>query len=103
MKIGIQTWGTRGDINPMLALAQGLQKNGHDVVFYYTCFTGVDFRQFSVEGLTVESTSIFSKKKIAKVPFRKVFEMDIAEGCDYILKEVYTLFEEEIFVACTKI
>jgi len=27
MKIGIQTWGSNGDIRPLLALAQGLQKS----------------------------------------------------------------------------
>ena len=31
MKIGIQTWGSNGDIRPMLALADGLQKAGHTV------------------------------------------------------------------------
>jgi len=31
MKIGIQTWGSNGDIRPMLALADGLQKAGHVV------------------------------------------------------------------------
>jgi len=31
MKIGIQTWGSNGDIRPMLALADGLQKAGHSV------------------------------------------------------------------------
>ncbi len=31
MKIGIQTWGSNGDIRPMLALAEGLKKAGHTV------------------------------------------------------------------------
>ena len=31
MKIGIQTWGSNGDIRPLLALANGLIKAGHDV------------------------------------------------------------------------
>lgn len=31
MKIGIQTWGSNGDIRPMLALADGLKKAGHAV------------------------------------------------------------------------
>lgn len=29
MKIGIQTWGSNGDVRPLLALADGLQKAGH--------------------------------------------------------------------------
>ena len=31
MNIGIQTWGSNGDIRPLLALADGLQKAGHRV------------------------------------------------------------------------
>jgi UDP:flavonoid glycosyltransferase YjiC (YdhE family) len=31
MKIGIQTWGSNGDVRPLLALADGLQKAGHHV------------------------------------------------------------------------
>ena len=31
MNIGIQTWGSNGDIRPMLALADGLQRAGHSV------------------------------------------------------------------------
>jgi sterol 3beta-glucosyltransferase len=37
MKIGIQTWGSNGDVRPMLALANGLQKAGHQVTLVVTC------------------------------------------------------------------
>lgn len=37
MKIGIQTWGSHGDIRPMLALAEGLQAAGHQVHLVITC------------------------------------------------------------------
>lgn len=32
MKIGIQTWGSNGDIRPIIALADGLQNAGHTVL-----------------------------------------------------------------------
>lgn len=32
MKIGIFTYGTRGDVQPYIALALGLMQNGHDVI-----------------------------------------------------------------------
>ena len=31
MKIGLLTWGSHGDIRPFLALADGLQADGHEV------------------------------------------------------------------------
>jgi len=37
MKIGLQTWGSHGDIRPMLALAEGLQLAGHEVTLAITC------------------------------------------------------------------
>ena len=37
MKIGIQTWGSHGDIRPFIALADGLQAAGHDVTLAITC------------------------------------------------------------------
>lgn len=36
MKIGIQTWGTYGDIQPFAALAGGLAAAGHDVTLAYS-------------------------------------------------------------------
>jgi UDP:flavonoid glycosyltransferase YjiC (YdhE family) len=37
MKIGMQTWGSHGDIRPFLALAEGLQAAGNDVHLVITC------------------------------------------------------------------
>src|SRR5476649_1898116 len=37
MKIGMQTWGSHGDIRPFLALAEGLQAAGSEVHLVITC------------------------------------------------------------------
>lgn len=37
MKIGLQTWGSHGDIRPFVALAEGLQAAGHEVTLVITC------------------------------------------------------------------
>lgn len=37
MKIGLQTWGSHGDIRPFVALAEGLQLAGHEVTLVLTC------------------------------------------------------------------
>lgn len=46
MKIGLQTWGTEGDIRPFIALASGLQKAGHQVT---VLTTEIRNREFSEE------------------------------------------------------
>jgi UDP:flavonoid glycosyltransferase YjiC (YdhE family) len=100
MKIGIQTWGTRGDVNPWIALGQGLQKSGHEVTLFYTCFTNVDFNNYSQKGLSVRSTKEFctNPKIYENVPYKAVFDMDESDGNNYILGEVYSLFDEEIIL-----
>lgn len=37
MKIGLQTWGSHGDIRPFVALAEGLRQAGHEVTLVLTC------------------------------------------------------------------
>ena len=46
MKIGIQTWGSNGDIRPMIALANGLQNAGHTVTLVVS---SLDNRNYSTE------------------------------------------------------
>lgn len=43
MKIGIQTWGSDGDILTLLALAGGLRAAGHDVAAVYTSVDNKDY------------------------------------------------------------
>src|SRR3954451_7035090 len=40
MKVSLQTFGTRGDVHPFVALGIGLRKRGHDV----TVATALDFK-----------------------------------------------------------
>lgn len=47
MKIGLQTWGTEGDIRPFIALAAGLHRAGHDVTLAVTEIRNKDFSEFS--------------------------------------------------------
>jgi len=43
MKIGIQTWGSEGDVRPFMALAAGLRRAGHDVTLAVTHVTNKDY------------------------------------------------------------
>lgn len=49
MRIGLQTWGSEGDIQPFLALAAGLVKAGHQVKL---CITEVAERDYSAIAAT---------------------------------------------------
>jgi hypothetical protein len=52
MRIGMQVWGSDGDIRPMLALDRGLQASGHDVSLVVTSVDDKDYRNlFQASGL----------------------------------------------------
>jgi len=44
MRIGIQTWGSAGDVRPMIALAAGLRAAGHEVHLVATPVENRDYR-----------------------------------------------------------
>jgi len=50
MKIGIQTWGSDGDILPFMALAHGLQGAGHQVTIAYTSVDNKDYTAYAAAG-----------------------------------------------------
>lgn len=49
MKIGLQTWGTDGDIRPFLALAGGLRARGHKVSLVVTSADNKDYSSYGEE------------------------------------------------------
>ncbi len=47
MKIGLQTYGTRGDILPFITMASGLQEYGHEVTLVITTPYKADFTEYA--------------------------------------------------------
>lgn len=59
MKIGIQTWGSHGDIRPMLALAEGLRDSGHTVTLVITSVDHDSYRD-AIPGAGVDIRMVAS-------------------------------------------
>ncbi len=57
MRIGIQTWGTEGDVRPFFSLAGALRDRGHDVKMVYTNVEGRDFGALA-ERCGIEARSV---------------------------------------------
>jgi UDP:flavonoid glycosyltransferase YjiC (YdhE family) len=55
MRIGLQTWGSDGDIRPFLALAAGLKAAGHQVTLSITSVDGKDYSELA-QRLGIETT-----------------------------------------------
>jgi len=47
MRVGLQTWGSEGDVRPFLALAGGLAARGHEVTLLVTDLNGVDYGAYA--------------------------------------------------------
>jgi UDP:flavonoid glycosyltransferase YjiC (YdhE family) len=60
MRIGIQTWGSTGDIRPFIALAGGLQKAGHDVTLAITSVDSKDYTPLA-QALNIKLRSVGDK------------------------------------------
>lgn len=80
MKIGIQTWGSHGDIRPFVALADGLQAAGHAVTLVITCvdsdrYTGLRTRT-GLEPRVVSAPAMPDAKALEKIGDAIVRERD---------------------------
>ncbi|VAX19186.1 hypothetical protein MNBD_NITROSPINAE01-1424 [hydrothermal vent metagenome] len=95
-KIGLQTWGTDGDIRPFVALSGGLASAGYDVTLVVTSIDGKDYTQLATalgfriihtggipEGMHIEMArkilKIKNLLKQMKVMFGELFEPGVDE------------------------
>lgn len=99
MKIGIQTWGSNGDIRPMIALAGGLRQAGHTVTL---CVCSIDNRS---DADLCRTLSIPYRRVPEHVDFdmpafaQKTFRMNTLQWLRALLDEVFFPYEMEIYQA----
>lgn len=74
MKIAIQTWGSNGDIRPMLALADGLTQAGHTITVAISSIDNKDYselcKQLNIDYIKVPESIIFDMPAFAQKTFR---------------------------------
>jgi UDP:flavonoid glycosyltransferase YjiC (YdhE family) len=73
MKIGIQTWGSNGDIRPYIALADGLKKAGHEVTLVYTSPDNKNYDNLTIP-LGIRSFSVYDKFEMNLEVIAKIIE-----------------------------
>ncbi|TWI50076.1 UDP:flavonoid glycosyltransferase YjiC (YdhE family) [Pseudoduganella flava] len=87
MKIGIQTWGSHGDIRPFLALGEGLQRAGHDVTLVVTSPDSACDQLASTAGVRIR---VVASPVIDAAQTEVVANM--AQGMKDPMKQMATLF-----------
>lgn len=103
MKIGIQTWGSNGDIRPMIALADGLRKAGHQATL---TVSSLDNRSYAKECTDFE---ISYRQIPEKIEFdledfaRQTFRMNSAQWLVALLDTAFFPYEETIYRAAKQL
>lgn len=107
MKIGIQTWGSLGDIRPFWALADGLQAVGHKVTLVTTRVDSADQENYrSQAGATIipiASPVIATKKELQEIEQAIFAERDPVCQTQMIIKKLFLPAEEEMYKASEKL
>ena len=103
MKIGIQTWGSNGDIRPMLALAEGLQKAGHNITLVVSSIDNQRY-QTLCEKLEISYRQVpehidFNMQDFAQRSFR----MNPLQWLRALLDEAFFPSEQEIYRAAQQL
>lgn len=107
MKIGIQTWGSYGDIRPFLALAEGLRSVGHEVTIV---ITGIDdagcVSHLSRSGITIRSVSspvIQDKNALRNIEANIFAESDPLTQTQAIIEKLFVPAESAMYEAAEQL
>lgn len=103
MKIGIQTWGSNGDIRPMLALADGLQKAGHTVTLVASSIDNHSYHaicaQLGIGYRQIPEHIDFDMQGFAQRSFR----MNPLQWLRALLDEAFFPYEQAVYQAAQQL
>lgn len=103
MKIGIQTWGSNGDIRPMLALADGLQKAGHSVTLAVSSIDNHSYKgiceQMGITYRQIPEHIDFDMQNFAQ----RSFQMNPLQWLRALLDEAFFPYEQALYQAAQQL
>ena len=106
MKIGIQTWGSDGDIRPFIALSEGLQAAGHDVTLVITSIDSDRFVNLGsrngVNVISIASPVVADKKELQAIEEAVFADAVPTSQFRKILEKLFLPAEQEMFAAAEK-
>lgn len=107
MKIGIQTWGSHGDIRPFIALAEGLQTGGHDVTLAVTCVDndayGDGYSYSGVKLLNIASPVISDREELSRKTAIVFKQINPVKQIQLMIEYFFLPVEEEMFAASERL
>ena len=104
MRIGIQTWGSEGDVRPFLALAAGLRSAGHDVTLAVTHVTNKDYTERGAAfGIPVRQVGHLATELPKLVGEVLINETNILKQVDVILRDLFDPAARDILDAAKRL
>jgi UDP:flavonoid glycosyltransferase YjiC (YdhE family) len=103
MKIGIQTWGSNGDIRPMLALASALKQAGHEVSLIVS---SIDNRSYEPE---CQALNVIYRQVPEQIDFdledfaQRSFRMHPLQWLKALLNEAFFPCESQVYEAAQQL
>ena len=105
MKLGLQVWGSEGDVVPFSALAAGLVKAGHEVKLVVTDNLGRDYsglaRRFGYEMEAVSAPKMPPPSEMERIWREIIDTRDPLRQVGLILKYGFDPVAEEMYAAAT--
>lgn len=106
MRIGMQTWGSHGDVRPFLALAEGLHAAGHDVTLVVTTVdTDAYARMASRPGLRIEAagTPLLAAAEAQGI-MQEIYSIrDPMRQAAALMRLVFAPVEDDMFAAAQRL
>ncbi len=97
MKYAIQTWGSNGDIRPLIALAKGLLDAGHEVTM---AISSIDNQHYDTycQSLGIQTQALPSPIKFDMEDFaQRAFKMNPFQWLTALLDEVFLPYEALLY------
>jgi len=107
VRIGVETWGSEGDVQPFIALSAGLVRAGHEVTLLVSDNVGRDYSQyaerFGFRLQEVRNPEIPSSKEAEKI-WRQIIDVDNPiRQAELVMKYGFDPLTERMFDAATKL
>ena len=103
MNIGIQTWGSNGDIRPFIALADGLKNAGHNVTLVVSSIDNRNYQE-TCDTLTIRYRQIPAHIDFDMQDFaQRSFRMNTLQWLIALLEASFFPYEQEIYQAAQQL
>ena len=106
MKIGLQTWGSEGDIRPFVALADGLQQAGHQVTLVITSAENKDYTFLAhTLGLRIRQVkfSSFDRQRFGQAEAKAMRSVNPFKQVAIVLRELFDPVAQDMYAAATQL